>query len=73
MNNYHLFLIRSDSVTQLAAHLVAGIVALALIFTVFTPKHAGRNSGDTTQNVPTVGVTLPPGTTVLAASGSDLR
>jgi hypothetical protein len=32
MNNYHLFLIRTNCVTQLAGHLLAGILALVLFF-----------------------------------------
>jgi hypothetical protein len=38
MNNYHTFLIRPGLVTQLAAHLAAGIVALALVTGLFMPK-----------------------------------
>lgn len=43
MNNYHIFLIRPDYVTQLAAHLLAGIVALALVTGFVMPK-AGQLS-----------------------------
>ena len=71
MNNYHLFLIRSDYVTQIAAHLAAGIVALALISSVLAPEHAVMP--EATRDVPAVGATLPQGTTVLAASGSGPR
>jgi hypothetical protein len=38
MNNYHTFLIRPGYVAQLAAHLAAGIVALALVTGLFMPK-----------------------------------
>lgn len=34
MNNYHLFLIRSNCMLQLAAHLVAGIVAFFLVSSI---------------------------------------
>lgn len=34
MNNYHLFLIRSDQATQIVGHLLAGLVTLALVFSL---------------------------------------
>jgi len=65
MNNYHLFLIRSDIVTQIAAHLVAGIITLVFIAHVSAPDAAP------TPEIPAAQVTavvLPAGTPMLAAS-----
>jgi len=66
MNNHHLFLIRSDSVTQLAAHLLAGIIVLALATSLFAPKE--NNRPDNARTAPAVQLTLPAGTTVIAAA-----
>jgi hypothetical protein len=52
MNNYHTFLIRPDHVTQLAAHLAAGIVALALVTGLFMPK--AERPSQPVQSVPVV-------------------
>ncbi|HWA25821.1 MAG TPA: hypothetical protein VG734_09180 [Lacunisphaera sp.] len=71
MNNHHLFLIRSDSVTQLAAHLVAGIIVLVLASSICAPQRSIRP--DTVQATPAIELKLPAGTTVLAASTPVLR
>jgi hypothetical protein len=65
MNNYHLFLIRSDSITQIAAHLVAGIIALVLIAQVSTSADAPMPEIPAAQ---VTAVVLPAGTPMLAAS-----
>ncbi len=71
MNNHHLFLIRPDYVTQLLGHLVAGMIALVLVFCAFAPKENFRP--DTAPAAPAARIALPAGTTVLASSQADLR
>jgi len=67
MNNYHLFLIRSDSVTQIAAHLVAGIIALVFISTLVTAE-PGPLAAEVTPVAQAAVMELPAGTPMLAAS-----
>jgi hypothetical protein len=64
MNNYHLFLIRSDSITQIAAHLLAGIIALVFL------ANLGSHSDRPLPELPAAQITavsLPAGTSLLAA------
>lgn len=42
MNNYHLFLIRSNCMTQLAAHLLAGIIAFFLVSSITAAPKASH-------------------------------
>lgn len=67
MNNYHLFLIRSDQVTQIAAHLAAGIITLVLIVTLGASQgdHAPKPRPD---EVTEIIVTLPERTEMVAST-----
>lgn len=67
MNNHHLFLIRADQVTQLLAHLTAGIITLVLISSLSTPP---GDTGIDRQTVPgtEVVITLPAGAEMIAAA-----
>ncbi len=67
MNNYHLFLIRSDSVTQIAAHLLAGIIALVFISSLVSPAPE-RLADVPVASRTAAAVILPAGTTMLAAA-----
>lgn len=71
MNNYHLFLIRSDGVTQLTAHLLAGILALALFVSLDAPKDAPL--APPVRQAHVMDVVLPASTAVLAATETQLR
>jgi hypothetical protein len=65
MNNYHLFLIRSDSVTQIAAHLAAGVIAL--VFLASLAKAPATNLPDAPASREVTAIVLPAGTPMLAA------
>jgi hypothetical protein len=67
MNNYHLFLIRSDQVTQIVAHLTAGIVTLVLIFSVIAQRGGDHAPEARAGRVAEAAVTLPEGTGMIAA------
>lgn len=67
MNNYHLFLIRSDQVTQIVAHLTAGIVTLVLIFSVIAPRGDDHAPEARAGRVAEAAVILPEGTGMIAA------
>jgi hypothetical protein len=66
MNNYHLFLIRSDCVTQLAAHLLAGILALVLFVSLGSPKESPLPAPAPQASV--AEHALPAGTMIVAAA-----
>ena len=66
MNNYHLFLIRSSCVTQLAAHLAAGILALILFSGMTAPR--SPRVPDAVRPVHVARGMMPAGTAVLAAT-----
>ena len=67
MNNYHLFLIRSDQVTQICAHLAAGIVTLLLIASIGSPKSEQLARIPTPTPVVAIQGALPAGTELVAA------
>lgn len=67
MNNYHLFLIRSDQVTQITAHLVAGIVTLFLIATLGVSQ-GDRASEPRPDKVTEIKVTMPERTEMFAST-----
>lgn len=67
MNNYHLFLIRSDQVTQIIAHLTAGIVTLVLILGLVAPS-GNHTSEPRPDRVTELAGTVPEGTEMIAAS-----
>lgn len=71
MNNYYLFFIRPDYVTQLLAHLLAGIVVLALIVAVKAPERSSLP--DPMHRPAQVTELLPADATMLAASDSGPR
>ena len=67
MNNHHLFLIRADQVTQLLAHLTAGIITLVLIAGLNTsPGDAGIDRQPAPMS--DVVITLPAGVELIAAT-----
>ncbi len=67
MNNHHLFLIRADQVTQLLAHLFAGIITLVLISSLSAPD-AGTQSAHTPVHMTADQMTLPAGAEMIAAT-----
>lgn len=67
MNNYHLFLIRSDQVTQILTHLAAGIVTLVLIFSLGAPQ-GDRPFDHRSSHVTGIQVTMPEGTDMIAST-----
>jgi hypothetical protein len=73
MNNFHLFLIRSDCVTQLAAHLLAGILALVLFVSLDAPKESPLPAPAPAQPTHVTEHPLPAGAIVVAAAGEAMR
>lgn len=67
MNNHHLFLIRADQVTQLLAHLTAGIITLVLISSLSGPETGPRAPHESTPAIE-AHITLPVDTEMIAAT-----
>jgi hypothetical protein len=67
MNNYHLFLIRSDQVTQILTHLAAGIATLVLISSLGAPQ-GEHLSGHRPAEVAEIRTTMPEGTEMIAST-----
>lgn len=67
MNNYHLFLIRSDQVTQILTHLAAGIVTLVLIASLGAPR-GDRQPDHRSDRAMEIQSAIPEGTEMFAAT-----